>query len=79
MERNLDRLVETLVLVRDAGFARHMRDVIFDAYLRDTERAYVLVRSHLRTDPAGGGEGRVNQKPTVMAITTVGLASGLKT
>ena len=43
MERNLDRRVETLVLVRDAGIARHVRDVIFDAYLRDTERAYVLV------------------------------------
>ena len=43
MERNLDRRVETLVLVRDAGIVRHVRDVIFDAYLRDTERAYILV------------------------------------
>jgi polyphosphate kinase len=55
MERNLDRRVETLVLVRDAGIARHMRDVIFDAYLRDTERAYVLVdRTYERIQPAAG-------------------------
>jgi polyphosphate kinase len=29
MERKLDRRVETLVLVRDAGISRHMREVIF--------------------------------------------------
>ena len=56
MERNLDRRVETLVLVRDAGIARHMREVIFDAYLRDTERTYVLVdRSYERIEPPEGG------------------------
>ena len=55
MERNLDRRVETLVLVRDAGIARHVRDVIFDAYLRDTARAYVLVdRSYERIEPPAG-------------------------
>ena len=55
MERNLDRRVETLVLVRDAGIARHMRDVIFDAYFRDTARAYVLVdRTYERVEPAPG-------------------------
>jgi len=55
MERNLDRRVETLVLVRDAGIARHMREVVFDAYLRDTERAYVLVdRTYERIQPADG-------------------------
>ena len=54
MERNLDRRVETLVPVRDAGIARHMRDVVFDAYLRDTERAYVLVdRNYERVEPEG--------------------------
>ena len=60
MERNLDRRVETLVLVRDAGIARHVRDVIFDAYLRDTERAYVLVdRTYERIEPLAG-EPRFN-------------------
>ena len=54
MERNLDRRVETLVPVRDAGIARHMRDVVFDAYLRDTESAYVLVdRDYERVEPEG--------------------------
>jgi polyphosphate kinase len=55
MERNLDRRVETLVPVRDAGIARHMREVVFDAYLRDTERAYELVdRSYERVEPRAG-------------------------
>ena len=55
MERNLDRRVETLVLVRDAGIARHMRDVVFDAYLRDTARAYALAdRTYERIEPAAG-------------------------
>jgi polyphosphate kinase len=53
MERNLDRRVEALVLVRDSGIARHVRDVIFDAYLRDTESTYLLVdRSYKRLAPA---------------------------
>jgi polyphosphate kinase len=43
MERNLDRRVETLCRVRDASITRHIRDVVLDAYLRDTDRAYVLV------------------------------------
>jgi polyphosphate kinase len=53
MERNLDRRVEALVPVRDVGIARHMREVIFDAYLRDTDRAYVLTdRRYERVQPA---------------------------
>ena len=43
MERNLDRRVETLVRIRDASIARHLRDVVFDVYMRDTDRAYDLV------------------------------------
>jgi len=42
MERNLDRRVETLCLVRNAGIAAHLREVVLDAYLQDTDRAYVL-------------------------------------
>ena len=42
MERNLDRRVETLCRVRSAGIVSHLRDVVLDAYLRDTDRAYVL-------------------------------------
>jgi polyphosphate kinase len=43
MERNLDRRVETLCRVRDTDIARELRDVVIDAYLRDTARAYELV------------------------------------
>jgi polyphosphate kinase len=43
MERNLDRRVETLCRVRDASITKHIRSVVLDAYLRDTDRAYVLV------------------------------------
>jgi polyphosphate kinase len=43
MERNLDRRVETLCRLRDAAITRQLRDVVLDAYLRDTDRASVLI------------------------------------
>ena len=42
MERNLDRRVETLSPVRDPEILEHLRDVVLDAYLKDTNRAMVL-------------------------------------
>jgi polyphosphate kinase len=42
MERNLDRRVEALCRVRETVLADHIRTVALDAYLRDTERSYVL-------------------------------------
>jgi polyphosphate kinase len=42
MERNLDRRVETLTPIHDAEILAHLRDVVLDAYLRDTDRAMVL-------------------------------------
>jgi polyphosphate kinase len=42
MERNLDRRVETLTPVRDAEIREHLREIVLQAYLRDTERAFVL-------------------------------------
>jgi polyphosphate kinase len=42
MERNLDRRVETLTLVRDPDLLAHLRDVVLASYLRDTDRAMVL-------------------------------------
>jgi hypothetical protein len=36
--------------VRDEGIVRHIRDIVLDAYLRDTDRAYVLTGS--RYEPA---------------------------
>jgi polyphosphate kinase len=42
MERNLDRRVETMTPVRDAELLAHLRDVVLQAYLCDTDRAMVL-------------------------------------
>jgi polyphosphate kinase len=42
MERNLDRRVETLSPVRDPEILEHLRDVVLDAYLKDSNRAMVL-------------------------------------
>ena len=43
MERNLDRRVETLCRCATVRLLRHIRDVVLDAYLRDNDRAYVLL------------------------------------
>jgi polyphosphate kinase len=43
MERNLDRRVEAVCRVRDAGIARHIREVVLEAYLHETHRAYELL------------------------------------
>jgi len=42
MERNLNRRVEAVCRVLDEGIVRHIRDVVLDAYLRDSDRAYLL-------------------------------------
>jgi polyphosphate kinase len=42
MERNLNRRVEALCRVLDEALVRHIRDVVLDAYLRDSDSAYVL-------------------------------------
>ncbi len=42
MERNLDRRVETLVPILDPEIREHLRDVVLNAYLHDTDRAMVL-------------------------------------
>jgi polyphosphate kinase len=42
MERNLERRVETLAPVRDPEILTHLRDVVLNAYLQDTDRAMVL-------------------------------------
>ena len=42
MERNLGRRVETLIPMRDERLLRHVRDVVLDAYLKDTDRAMAL-------------------------------------
>jgi polyphosphate kinase len=42
MERNLDRRVETLTPVLDEDIRTHLRDVVLNAYLKDTDHAMVL-------------------------------------
>ena len=54
MERNLDRRVETLCRVADADVAAHLRGLVLDAYLRDTDRAYLLNGDPY--EPATAGE-----------------------
>jgi len=42
MERNLDRRVEVLVPVLDPALRSHLREVVLEALLKDTERAWLL-------------------------------------
>jgi polyphosphate kinase len=60
MERNLGRRVETLVPIRDERILRHVRDVVLDAYLKDTDRAMALdaAGGYTRVEP--GPDGRFN-------------------
>ena len=69
MERNLDRRVEALCPVRDKALAEHIRDVVLDTYLRDTERAYILDGQRYRVADAGDGE-RVNAQERLLASYT---------
>jgi polyphosphate kinase len=55
MERNLDRRVEAVCRIRDAGITRHIRHVVLQAYLDDTHRAYEL--TGVRYEPIAGLEG----------------------
>jgi polyphosphate kinase len=42
MERNLNRRVEAVSRVLDTAIVRHIRDVVLEAYLRDSDAAYLL-------------------------------------
>jgi len=65
MERNLDRRVETLVPVRDQEIREHLRDVVLNAYLQDTDRAMVLDPSGAYSRPAGAS-GAVNAQKLLL-------------
>ena len=52
MERNLGRRVEVLAPVRDAALREHLRHVVLDAYLRDTDRAMELDEGRYMRPPA---------------------------
>jgi polyphosphate kinase len=56
MERNLDRRVEVLFPVVATELKRHVRDVVLDAYLRDTVNARAL-KAHARWKPVPPDKG----------------------
>ena len=60
MERNLDRRVETLCEVRDRTIVRHVRDIILDAYLRDTDRASMLIGERYEPVPVDEDHPRIS-------------------
>ena len=65
MERNLDRRVETLIPVRDTEIREHLRDVVLNAYVQDTDRAMVLDSSG-RYERPEGASGNVNAQKLLL-------------
>jgi polyphosphate kinase len=62
MERNLDRRIETLAQVRDPDIMQHLRDVVLNAYLQDTDRAFVLDSAGRYERPASAAGGFSSQQ-----------------
>jgi polyphosphate kinase len=69
MERNLDRRVEILVPVRDAEIREHLRDVVLNAYLQDTDRAMILDSSGRYERPESASASINAQKLLLDAYT----------
>ena len=69
MERNLDRRVEVLCPVRDTELRRHLRAVVLDSLLRDTDRAYLLQSDGSYVSAAAGapsGSAGVNSQQLLL-------------
>jgi polyphosphate kinase len=69
MERNLNRRVEAVCPVRDEGILRHIRDVVLNAYLRDSDSSYLLTGNRyepVAVDPAA----RVNAQQELLGWYT---------
>ena len=66
MERNLGRRVEVLAPVNDPAIRAHLRHVVLDAYLRDTDRAMELDAEGRYARPATEGT-RVNAQTFLAA------------
>jgi polyphosphate kinase len=60
MERNLDRRVETLCPIRDRAIASHIRTTVLEAYLRDNDRATVLIDDRYEPAPCQASAPRVS-------------------
>jgi polyphosphate kinase len=66
MERNLDRRVESLVPVLDAEVRDHLRDVVLDSYLKDTDGAMILDAAGRYERPAPV-QGRLSAQQFLLA------------
>jgi polyphosphate kinase len=64
MERNLDRRVEVITPINDAALKRHLRDVVLEALLSDTHRAWQLQTdgSYARVWPTEGVDALNSQQ-----------------
>ncbi len=53
MERNLDRRVEVLCPINEPSIKRHLRDIVLEAVLQDSDRAWALLTdgTYVRTTP----------------------------
>jgi polyphosphate kinase len=70
MERNLDRRVETLCRVIDPRAARHIREVVLEAYLSDNDRAYVLDASGYHRLTRGPDDAPCSAQESLLAWYT---------
>jgi polyphosphate kinase len=70
MERNLDRRVETLCRVIDPKLALHVRRVVLETYLRDTERAYVIAGDRYERIRSPENEPGVSAQDALLAWYT---------
>lgn len=70
MERNLGRRIEVLAPVRDAALREHLRHVVLDAYLRDTDRAMELDQEGHYLRPPAGDRGRFSAQEFLVAHYT---------
>ena len=74
MERNLDRRVEAVCRIRDAGLAAQIRSTVLETYLQDTERAYILDSHQGYQLASAGDQARVNAQETLLAWHTAAAA-----
>jgi polyphosphate kinase len=75
MERNLDRRVETLCVVRDPALVRSVRSTVLEAYLHDTDRATVLAGERYEPPPLAAGESPVSAQLEMIQHYTALAAS----
>jgi len=69
MERNLDRRVETLSPIKDVEILEHLRDVVLQSYLQDTDRAFVLDSEGHYSRPASAS-GSINAQHILLQYYT---------